>query len=438
MLRHQTPDNGVTGLVVCRITLLFLAHDHGFALGAHHDLVFRELKLFHGNQTLVTTGRKQRSFVHQVRQVSTRETGRATGNQHRLHPIGQRHFLHVNLENLLTTDDVRQPDNDLAVKATRAEQRRIQYVRTVGGGNHDNAFVALEAVHLYQQLVQCLLTLVVTATHASATMAANGIDLVDEDDTGALLLGLLEHVTDTRGTHAHEHFHEVRTGDREEWHLGLAGNRLGEQGLTSTRLTHHQYALGDTATKTLELAGIPQEIHQLLDVFLGLVDTGNVTKGGFDLILAHQAGFTLAKGHRPFATATALHLSHEKYEQRDNDKDGEGSHQQLGPETLTLRLLTDDFHVVGQQIIHQLVVGHLGADGLELGAVTTGTLNLQTVNGDLTDLSVLHHFHKLRIIDLLSAGGGCEILKHHQQYGGYNQPENQIFCHIVQGSSPVN
>ena len=213
MLRHQTPDNGVTGLVVSRITLLFLAHDHGFALGAHHDLVFRELKLFHGDQTLVTTGRKQRSFVHQVRQVSTREAGRATGNQHRLYSIGQRHFLHVHLEDLLTTDDVRQPDNDLAVKATWAEQRRVQYVRTVGGGNHDNAFVTLEAVHLYQQLVQCLLTLVVTAAHASATMAANGIDLVDEDDTGALLLGLLEHVTDTGGTHAHEHFHEVRTGD---------------------------------------------------------------------------------------------------------------------------------------------------------------------------------------------------------------------------------
>ena len=133
-----------------------------------------------------------------------------------------------------------------------------------------------------------------------------------------------------------------------------------------------------------------------------------------------------------------MHLPHKEHEQRDDDKNWEGSHQQLSPEALTLRLLTDDFHVVGQQIIHQLVVGHLWADSLELGAVTTGTLNLQTINGDLTDLSVLHHFHKLRIIDLLSAGGGCEILKHHQQYGGYNQPENQIFCHIVQGSSPVN
>ena len=53
-------------------------------------------------------------------------------------------------ENLLTADDVRQSDNDLAVKAPRAEQSRVQHVRTVGGGNHDNAFFTLKAIHLDQ------------------------------------------------------------------------------------------------------------------------------------------------------------------------------------------------------------------------------------------------------------------------------------------------
>jgi len=62
----------------------------------------------------------------------------------------------------------------------------------------------------------------------------------------------------------------------------------------------------------------------------------------------------------------------------------------------------------------------LRPDCLELGAVTANTLHLKTVNGDLTDTSVLHQFDELRIIDLLTAGSRSEILKNHQQHGGYN------------------
>ena len=70
----------------------------------------------------------------------------------------------------------------------------IEDVRPVGRGDEDDAFVALEAVHLDEQLVQRLLALVVPAAEAGAAMTADGVDLVDEDDAGRVLLALFEQV----------------------------------------------------------------------------------------------------------------------------------------------------------------------------------------------------------------------------------------------------
>src|SRR6056297_338642 len=209
VLRHQPTDNRVARFVVSSVPLFLLAHHHGLALGAHHDLIFGKLELFHGHQALVATGREQSRLVHQVGKVRTREPGRAASNQNRLNTVGQGHFLHVHLEDLLTADDIRQTNHDLTVETARTQQRRVKNVRTVGRGDNDNAFVAFKTVHLNQQLVQGLLTLVVATAHAGTTMATDRVNFVDKDDARALLLGLLEHVANAGRTHTHEHLNEV-------------------------------------------------------------------------------------------------------------------------------------------------------------------------------------------------------------------------------------
>jgi hypothetical protein len=83
----------------------------------------------------------------------------------------------------------------------------------VGGRHHDDAEVGLEAVHLDQHLVQRLLALVVAAAQAGTAVAADGVDLVDEDDAGRALLGLLEHVAHAGRAHADEHLDEVGARD---------------------------------------------------------------------------------------------------------------------------------------------------------------------------------------------------------------------------------
>src|SRR5687767_14236482 len=117
----------------------------------------------------------------------------------------------MHLQNVEAAPQVGRFDGDLAIKPTRAQQRGIEYVWPVGGGDQDHAATYVEAIHLDEQLVEGLLAFIVAAAHSGATVPADGIDLIDEDDGGRVLLRLLEQIADPGGPDTHEHFDEVRT-----------------------------------------------------------------------------------------------------------------------------------------------------------------------------------------------------------------------------------
>ena len=108
----------------------------------------------------------------------------------------------------------------------------IQDIHMVSGGNGDDAWVAVKAVRLHQDLVDGLLALVISACKSGATLAADGIDLVDGDDAGGVLLGLGDDVTDARGADSNEPFKELGSGDGDEGDTWITGHGLGEKGLT--------------------------------------------------------------------------------------------------------------------------------------------------------------------------------------------------------------
>src|SRR5690606_6114877 len=319
-------------------------------------------------------------------------------------------------------------------EATGTQQRRIQYVRTVGGGDHDHAVIAFEAVHFNQQLVQRLFAFVMATADTGATMATHGVDLVDEDDAGGLLLGGVEHVTHARGTNTDEHLDEVGTGNREEEYLGLAGNRLGEQRLAGTGLADHQHTARDTAAQALVLVGVAQEVDEFLHVFLGFIHARHVGEGDLDLVLAEHLGLALAEGHRAAlaAHAAALHLAHEEHEQRNDDQDREGRDQQLAPDALALRLSPLDRHVVGQEVVHQLRIFDVGADGVEHLAITATADDVQPADGDFIHLARLNLPDEIGVVQLLGGAGLAEILENHQQDSRDDHPQQQVFYHVIQ------
>ena len=149
-------------------------------------------------------------------------------------------------------------------------------------------------------------------------MAANRIDLVDEDNAGRVLLALFEHIAHPGRADADEHLDEIGAGDREERYVGLAGDGAGQQRLTGAWRTDQQHAFGDFAAEALEFLRVAQELDNLLQLGLGLVDACNVFEGHPTLFLGQQFRLGLAKAHR--APAARLHLAHEEYPDADQQQ----------------------------------------------------------------------------------------------------------------------
>src|SRR5690606_11208786 len=114
----------------------------------------------------------------------------------------------------------------------------IEHIGTVGRRDEDHAVVPLEAVHLHQQLVERLLPLVVAATQTGAAMAADRVDLVDEDDARRVLFALLEQVAHAARADPDEHLDEVGARHREEGTPRFTRDRAGEERLTRSRGTY--------------------------------------------------------------------------------------------------------------------------------------------------------------------------------------------------------
>src|SRR5207245_3151749 len=104
--------------------------------------------------------------------------GGLAGEQLDVDVLGDGHAPGVHAQDALTTLHVGPRHDHPAVEAAGSEERRVEHIGPVGGGDQDDALVRLETVHLDEELVEGLLPLVVAAAQASAAVAANGVDLI--------------------------------------------------------------------------------------------------------------------------------------------------------------------------------------------------------------------------------------------------------------------
>src|SRR5213083_2293005 len=110
-------------------------------------------------------------------------------------------------------------------------------------------------------------------------MPADGIDLVDKDDAGRVLLALLEHIAYPAGADADKHLDEIRAGNCEERHVRFAGDGAGEQGLAGAGRPDEKHAFRDLAAETLKFLRIFQVLDDFFELLLRLVNAGDVLKG---------------------------------------------------------------------------------------------------------------------------------------------------------------
>jgi hypothetical protein len=214
-------------------------------------------------------------------------------------------------------------------------------------------------------LVAGLLPLVVPAAHARAALTAHGVDLVDEDDAGSVLLALLEQVADPAGADTDEHLDEVTAGDGEERHPGLAGDGSGEEGLAGSRRPHQQHALGDATAEAGELAGILEELDDLDQLLLGLVRSGDVLEGDLPTVIRQQLRAGLAEAHG--LAAADLELTHDQQEQDQEQHHRQGGGQHRDQPAVWLRLVVGNDVVLIEDGEEVVALGR--PDGLEARAV---------------------------------------------------------------------
>ena len=101
------------------------------------------------------------------------------------------------LQDIHPSFKIRSVNDHTSVKTSRTEKSRIKNLRSVGRSKDQKSLGCIKAIHLRKQLVQCLLSLIISAAIAGITAFTNGIDLIDKYDARSILLGFLEKVTDT-------------------------------------------------------------------------------------------------------------------------------------------------------------------------------------------------------------------------------------------------
>ena len=167
----------------------------------------------------------------------------------------------MNLQNGFTAPDPAVPP-DPAVETARPKKCRVQGISDgwwLPGSQHPWNH---QTIHLCQKLVQGLFPFIVAA-HLAVTFLTNGIDLINEYDTGRFFLCLLER-SRTLAAHAYKHLHKFRTGNGEKGNLRLTSNSFCQQGLTCSRRAYKKGSFGHRGTNLPIFLRIMEEIYDLL------------------------------------------------------------------------------------------------------------------------------------------------------------------------------
>src|SRR2546421_5496675 len=183
------------------------------ALCTDEYLVQSIIKAVLGHCNQIAACCQQRCFVDEISDVGTHHTWGSTSNRNQVYICRQRNAVCVNLENGQAPIPVRSLYCHTAVEATWAQERFVQPIGPVGRCDDHNCLVCIKAIHFHQQLVQGLLSLVVTIDAAS-TLPTHGINFVDEDDARSRLLGLVEEITHTACADTDQHLDKLRTAHR--------------------------------------------------------------------------------------------------------------------------------------------------------------------------------------------------------------------------------
>lgn len=130
------------------------------------------------------------------------------------------------------------------------------------------------------------------------SLRSNRVNLVDEDDGRAVLLGLLERLPEVRLGLSGHLGHDLRTVDEEEEGTSLVGDGSGHEGLSRSRRSEHEDTSWGLDSDGLEELGVAKrQLDKLSDLGHLLPATSNVVVtdvGEVVLLVLSLDGVTLS------------------------------------------------------------------------------------------------------------------------------------------------
>src|SRR5208283_1773790 len=216
-----------------------------------------------------------------------------------------------------------------------------------------------------EHLVEGLLPLIVPASVACTAGAAHCIQLVDEEDTRRMASALLEEVPHPACTHTDEHLYKVGAGHMEESHVRLACDGFCEKGLARSRHADKEDSLWDLGSEPGKLLRALQELHDFLQLVLGLILACNVDER--DALVRVQVPFCPALPEGKRLVSIALYLP--EHEPDEKEADDPGKELDKHGERRYRPRAAGDFHSLVFQGLHEIRV-RVGNGGCEKAQVT--------------------------------------------------------------------
>ena len=122
----------------------------------------------------------------------------------------------MNLKNGEATANIWFVEHDLAIKTSGAEQCRVQYIGAIGGCDNDHVRLFIKSIHLNKELIESLLSLVITSSSRTVPLAAYRVDFIDEDDARCMFFSFFKEVPYARCAYTDKHLNKFRATHAKE------------------------------------------------------------------------------------------------------------------------------------------------------------------------------------------------------------------------------
>ena len=310
-------DQRMTDFMIGNHLPFMLVHDAVLLLLADKDNLNRFQKILLAHILAVMLDSIDGRLVNHIGKIRADRSAGRQRNAVQIHSLIHLDILGMYLQDLHASLKIRTIHDDTPVKASRTKQRLIQNFRAVGSAKDQNSLRGIKAIHLRQQLIQGLLPLLIAPAVLGITASSDCIDLIDKNNAGSVLGGLLKQVTHTACTHADIQLNEIRSRQGEERHMCLSCNRTRKKRFTGSWRADKKCALGELRADLHVALRIVEKIHDLHQRLLGLILTGNVLKRHTGVALNVLLRIGLPDAHH---SAASSHLAHNQQHQAPEKK----------------------------------------------------------------------------------------------------------------------